>query len=83
MLCKFTDAQRHYHVFEQEMIVILEVLLKWEDKLIRYCIHVVTDHQALEFFKTQDWLSSIRLAEWSTCPGSTLTFDISGVSSTK
>ena len=56
--CKFTDAQRHYRVFEQETIGILEALLKWEDKLIGYCIHVVTDHQALEFFKTQDWLSS-------------------------
>jgi hypothetical protein len=33
MSCKFTDAQRHYHVFEQEMIAILEALLKWEDKL--------------------------------------------------
>jgi hypothetical protein len=55
---KFTDAQRHYRVFEQETITILEALLKWEDKLIGYCIHVVTDHQALEFFKMQDRLSS-------------------------
>jgi hypothetical protein len=55
---KFTDMQRHYRVFEQETIVILEVLLKWEDKLIGYRIHVVTNHQALEFFKTQDQLSS-------------------------
>jgi hypothetical protein len=55
---KFTDAQRHYRVFEQETIAILEALLKWEDKLIGYHIHVVTDHQALEFFKTQDRLSS-------------------------
>jgi len=60
---KFTDAQRHYHVFEQETIAILEALLKWEDKLIGYCIHVVTDHQALEFFKTQDRLSS-RQTQW-------------------
>jgi len=58
MSCKFTDAQRHYCVLEQEMIAILEVLLKWEDKLIGYCIHVVTDHQVLEFFKTQDQLLS-------------------------
>jgi hypothetical protein len=55
---KFTDVQRHYCVFEQEMIAILEVLLKWEDKLIGYHIHAVTDHQVLEFFKTQDQLSS-------------------------
>ena len=32
MSCKFTDAQRHYRVFEQETIAILEALLKWEDK---------------------------------------------------
>ena len=31
---KFSDAQRHYHTFEHEMIAILEALLKWEDKLI-------------------------------------------------
>jgi hypothetical protein len=55
---KFTDTQRHYHVFVKEMIAILEALLKWEDKLIGYRSHVVTDHQALEFFKTQDQLSS-------------------------
>ena len=39
-------------------IAILEALLKWEDKLIGYRIHVVTDHQALEFFKMLDWLLS-------------------------
>ena len=50
---KFTDAQGHYHIYEQETIVILEALLKWEDKLVRYCIHVVTDHKALEFFNMQ------------------------------
>jgi hypothetical protein len=60
---KFTDAQRHYRVFEQETIAILEALLKWEDKLIGYCIHVVTNHQALEFFKTQDRLLS-RQTRW-------------------
>jgi hypothetical protein len=48
-----TNAQRHYCVFEQETITILEALLKWEDKLIGYRTHVITDHQALEFFQTQ------------------------------
>jgi hypothetical protein len=33
---KFTDAQQNYCVFKQEMLTILEALLKWEDKLIRY-----------------------------------------------
>jgi hypothetical protein len=50
---KFTNVQRHYHVLEQETIAILEALLKWEDKLIGYRIHIVTDHQALKFFQTQ------------------------------
>jgi len=80
---EFTDTQRHYCVFEQETITILEALLKWEDKLIGYCIHVVTNHQALEFFKMQDWLSSHQTCWMEYCPGSSLKFDISGVSSTK
>jgi hypothetical protein len=50
---KFSDAQRNYCTFEHETIAILEALLKWEDKLIGRRIHVITDHQALEFFQTQ------------------------------
>jgi len=34
------------------MLTILEALLKWEDKLLGYCIHVVMDHKALEFFQS-------------------------------
>jgi hypothetical protein len=60
---KFTDAQRNYHTFEHEMIAILEALLKWEDKLIGYCINIITDHEALQFFQTQRRLSS-RQARW-------------------
>lgn len=60
---KFTDAQRNYRTFEHETIAILEALLKWEDKLLGYRIHVVTDHKALEFFKTQRRLSS-RQTRW-------------------
>ena len=44
-----------------EMITILKALLKWEDKLIGNRIHVVTDHRALEFFKTQRKLSSCQM----------------------
>jgi RNase H-like domain found in reverse transcriptase len=47
------DTQRHYHVFEHEMIAILEALLKWEEKLLGYHVHMVTDHKVLEFFKMQ------------------------------
>src|SRR5215471_4251453 len=60
---KFSAAQQNYHVFEMETIAILEALLKWEDKLLGHKIHVVTDHRALEFFKTQRRLSS-RQMRW-------------------
>lgn len=55
---KFSAAQLNYRVFEMETIAILEALLKWEDKLIGHQINVVIDHRALEFFKTQQQLSS-------------------------
>ncbi|KAG6886674.1 hypothetical protein C0995_005989 [Termitomyces sp. Mi166 len=51
---KFTTAQQNYAVHELETLAILEALLKWEDKLMGYNIHIITDHKALEFFKTQD-----------------------------
>jgi hypothetical protein len=60
---KFSDAQRNYHTFEHETIAILEALLKWEDKLIGRRIHVITDHQVLEFFQMQRWLSA-RQTRW-------------------
>jgi len=56
---KFTSAQQNYRVFEMETVAILEALLKWEDKLLGNRVHVVTDHRALEFFKTQRRLSSL------------------------
>jgi len=58
MLKKFTNTQQSYRVFEMEMLAILEALLKWEDKLISCCIHVVTNHRTLEFFKCQPKLSN-------------------------
>ena len=60
---KFTSAQRAYRVFELETLAILEALLKWEDKLLGLKFCVVTDHQALEFFKTQHKLSP-RQSRW-------------------
>ena len=57
---KFTDAQCNYRMYEHETLVILEALLKGEDKLVGYRIHVVTDHKALEFFKTQTHLMRIQ-----------------------
>jgi hypothetical protein len=55
---KFTTAQQHYAVHEMETLAILEALQKWEDKLIGKKVHVITDHKALEFFKTQSRLSN-------------------------
>ena len=55
---KFTSVQMNYRVFEMETIAILKALLKWEDKLLRRKITVVTDHKALEFFKTQKRLNN-------------------------
>jgi RNase H-like domain found in reverse transcriptase len=49
---KFTAAQHNYRVFEMETIAILKALLKWENKLLGNRINVVTNHRALEFFKT-------------------------------
>lgn len=60
---KFTDAQQSYRVFELETIAILEALTKWEDKLLGRPITIVTDHKALEFFKTQPRLSN-RQTRW-------------------
>ena len=60
---KFMEVQHHYRIHKQEMLTILKALLKWEDKLLGYCIHVVTDHKALEFFKMQSRLSS-RQMRW-------------------
>lgn len=54
---KFTPAQQNYAVHEMETLAILEALMKWEDKLVGYPIHIITDHKALEFFNTQSQLS--------------------------
>ena len=48
----------NYAVHELDTLTILEAFLKWEDKLIGYHIHVITDHKDLEFFKTQAHLSN-------------------------
>lgn len=61
---KFTPAQQNYAVHELETLAILESLIKWEDKLVGYKIHIITDHKALEFFKTQPHLSN-RQRRWT------------------
>jgi RNase H-like domain found in reverse transcriptase len=54
---KFTTAQHNYAVHELETLAILKALHKWEDKLVGYKLHIITDHKALEFFKMQSDLS--------------------------
>src|ERR1700694_4079312 len=63
MLKKFTNAQQHYAVHKLEMLAILKVLQKWEDKLVGHKFHVITDHKALEFFQAQAQLSN-RQRRW-------------------
>ena len=48
---KFTPAQVNYCTWEHELLAILEALMRWEDKLLGLPFMIVTDHQALTFFK--------------------------------
>ena len=60
---KLTDTQQNYQMFEWEMLTIIEVLLKWEDKLLGFKLTIVTDHEALGYLKMQCKLSS-RQVQW-------------------
>jgi len=55
---KLTDTQHNYRMFERETLAILEALLKWEDKLLRFPFKIVTDHKALKYLSTQQKLLS-------------------------
>ena len=50
---KFMSAQHNYHMHKHKTLVVLEALMKWEDKLLGRKFTVVTDHKGLEYFKTQ------------------------------
>jgi hypothetical protein len=60
---KFTSAQHNYRVWEMEMLAILQALQKWEDKLLGYQIKIVSDHQALKFFKNASKMTQ-RQTRW-------------------
>ena len=49
---KFMSAQHNYHMHKHKTLVVLEALMKWEDKLLGRKFMVVTDHKGLEYFKT-------------------------------
>jgi hypothetical protein len=51
---KFSVAQFSYKTWDHEALAILEGFLQWEDKLLGRKVNVVTDHEALGFFKTLD-----------------------------
>ena len=61
---KFTSAQHNYHTHEHETLVVLEALMKWEDKLLGRKFTVVTDHKGLAYFKTQLNLSPRQTRWW-------------------
>ena len=48
---KFMSAQHNYRTHEHETLVVLEALMKWEDKLLGRKFTVVTGHKGLEYFK--------------------------------
>ena len=61
---KFTSAQHNYHMHKYETLVVLEALMKWEDKHLGRKFTVVTDHKGLEYFKTQPNLSPRQTRWW-------------------
>lgn len=61
---KFSPAQVNYATHEQEILAVIETLMKYEDKLLGKSFVVVTDHRSLEFFKTQRDLSR-QQARWA------------------
>ena len=60
---KLSDAQQNYRTFKRETLMIIEALLKWEDKLLSFKFKIITDHEALRYLKTQRKLSS-RQIHW-------------------
>ena len=62
---KFAAAQHNYHVFKMETIAILEALLQWEEKLIGNCIHIVTDHSALEISRPKGNYPAVKCCGWN------------------
>ena len=55
---KLSDAQQNYRMFKRETLAIIEALMKWEDKLLRFKFTIITNHKALGYLKTQCKLSS-------------------------
>ena len=61
---KFTTAQRQYFTYELKTLGVLEALTKWQDELMGgWKFTIITDHEALEFFKMKNH-SSGRHLRW-------------------
>ena len=54
----------NYCTHEHETLVVLEALIKWEDKLLGRKFTVVTDYKGLEYFKPQPNLSPRQTRWW-------------------
>ncbi|KAF8670178.1 hypothetical protein AX14_005910 [Amanita brunnescens Koide BX004] len=61
---KFTPAQVNYCTWERELLAILEALMTWEDKLLGLPFMIITDHQALTFFKEVPTGSQCQIRSW-------------------
>ena len=61
---KFMSTQHNYCMHKHETLVVLEALMKWEDKLLGRKFMVVTNHKGLEYFKTQLNLSLGQTRWW-------------------
>jgi hypothetical protein len=61
---KFSDAERNYHVTEQELAAVCMALTDWRCYLLGKPFEVVTDHAANTFLPSQSVLSP-RQARWS------------------
>jgi len=54
----------NYCTWERELLAILEALMRWEDKLLGLQFTIITDHQALMFFKEAPTRSQRRIRWW-------------------
>ena len=61
---RFSNAQQHYQTHEHETIIVLEALMKWEEKLLGCKFTLVTDHKDLKYFETQKNLSDRQVQWW-------------------
>ncbi len=61
---KFTMAQFNYATWEHELLAVLEVLLRWEDKLLGLKFIIVTNHKALTFFKEAPYSTPRHMRWW-------------------